>query len=69
MGRPGNKLSKNLVIAGMDADPRSLFGAQLVPAGSDIVLNLHYTPNGKAVTDHVRIGIADALASSSPFGR
>jgi len=31
--------------------------AKLVPAGSDIVLQLHYTPNGKATTDRSRIGL------------
>ena len=28
--------------------------AKLVKAGSDIVLQLHYTPNGKATTDRPR---------------
>jgi len=31
--------------------------AKLIKAGSDIVLQLHYTPNGTAVTDHTRIGL------------
>ncbi len=31
--------------------------AKLVPAGSDIVLQLHYTPNGKEVDDRSRIGL------------
>jgi hypothetical protein len=31
--------------------------AKLVKAGSDIVLQLHYTPNGKATTDQTRIGL------------
>jgi hypothetical protein len=38
------------------ADYRDFHAAKLVPAGSDITLNLHYTPNGTAVTDHVQIG-------------
>jgi hypothetical protein len=38
------------------ADYRDFKAAKLVPAGSDITLNLHYTPNGTAVTDHVQIG-------------
>ena len=42
------------------ADYRVIDAATLVPAGSDIVLNLHYTPNGKAVTDHVKIGLTVA---------
>src|SRR5262249_49755408 len=41
-------------------DYRPVRAARLVPAGSDIYLNLHYTPNGKAVTDHVRIGFTVA---------
>ena len=38
------------------ADYRDFNAAKLIPAGSDITLNLHYTPNGTAVTDHVQIG-------------
>jgi hypothetical protein len=38
------------------ADYRDFHAAKLVPAGSDITLNLHYTPNGTAVTDHVQVG-------------
>jgi hypothetical protein len=30
--------------------------ATLVPAGSDLVLEMHYTPNGKATTDRTRVG-------------
>ena len=30
---------------------------KLIPAGADIVLQLHYTPNGKAGTDRSRIGL------------
>jgi hypothetical protein len=38
------------------ADYRSINAAKLIPAGADITFNLHYTPNGKALTDHVRVG-------------
>jgi len=31
--------------------------AKLIKAGSDIVLEVHYTPNGKATTDQARLGI------------
>ncbi len=31
--------------------------AKLIPAGSDLVLQMHYTPNGKAVEDRTRIAI------------
>ena len=59
------------------ADYREFHAAKLVPAGSDITLNLHYTPNGTAVTDHVQIGFTVAkeppqrryvsLSSSAPM--
>jgi len=42
------------------ADYREFQAAKLVPAGSDITLNLHYTPNGIAVTDHVQVGFTVA---------
>jgi hypothetical protein len=58
-------------------DYRPLHAAKLVPAGYDIHLSLHYTPNGKAVTDHVKVGFTVAkeppgrrylsLAASAPF--
>jgi hypothetical protein len=38
------------------ADYRPINAAKLIPAGSDITFNLHYTPNGKALTDHVKVG-------------
>jgi hypothetical protein len=38
------------------ADYRISNAAQLIPAGSDIAFGLHYTPIGKAVTDHVKVG-------------
>jgi hypothetical protein len=48
------------------ADYRQFNAAKLVPAGSDISLNLHYAPNGTAVTDHVQIGFTIA---KEPPGR
>ena len=44
------------------ADYRDFNAAKLVKAGTDITLNLHYTPNGTAVTDHVQIGFTIAQA-------
>jgi hypothetical protein len=41
-----------------DAWPEGL--AKLVPAGSDIVLQMHYTTNGKATQDLTRIGLVFA---------
>jgi hypothetical protein len=49
------------------ADYRVFHAAKLVPAGSDITLNLHYTPNGTAVTDHVQIGFT--VADEPPLRR
>jgi hypothetical protein len=58
------------------ADFRPYHAAKLMPAGTDIAVNVHYTPNGKPVTDHVRIGFTIAkeppqrryiaLSTSSP---
>jgi hypothetical protein len=42
------------------ADYRPLNAAKLIPAGYDIVFNVHYTPNGTEVTDHVKIGFTVA---------
>jgi len=41
--------------------------AMLITAGSDLVLQLHYTPNGKATTDRSKIGIF--FASGPPKER
>jgi hypothetical protein len=38
--------------------------AKLIKAGSDIVFEVHYTPNGKATTDQTRLGII--LAKEQP---
>lgn len=49
------------------ADFRPYNAAKLIPAGTDIAVNVHYTPNGKAVKDHVRIGFT--LAKEPPKRR
>jgi hypothetical protein len=61
------------------ADFRPFNAAKLIPAGTDIAVNVHYTPNGKPVTDHVQIGFTVAktppkrrylaLSNSSPSDR
>jgi len=51
----------------ISADYRIHNAAKLIPAGSDIMINLHYTPNGTAVTDHVQIGFT--VASQPPERR
>jgi len=38
--------------------------AKLIPAGSDIVLQMHYTPNGTADTDVTKVGLV--LAKETP---
>ena len=71
-------MAEDCYLPGMvAADYRGFGAAKLVPAGSDLTLNLHYTPNGKAVTDHVTVGLTIAkeaperryvsLISSSPM--
>jgi len=49
------------------ADFRPFNAAKLIPAGTDIAVNVHYTPNGNPVTDHVRIGFT--LAKEPPKRR
>ena len=60
-GTFGRSMSEDCYLPGMlVADYRPFKAAKLVRAGSDITLNLHYTPNGTAVTDHVQIGFTIA---------
>ncbi len=49
------------------ADFRPYGAAKLLPAGTDIAVNVHYTPNGTPVRDHVRIGFT--LARETPKRR
>jgi hypothetical protein len=52
-------------LPGMNAaDYRIHNAAKLIPAGSDIMINLHYTPNGTTITDHVQIGFTVAQTPS-----
>jgi hypothetical protein len=68
---PGASESAAILLAGrraedcflpgnVAADYRPLNSAKLIPAGYDISINMHYTPNGTAVTDHVKIGFTVA---------
>ena len=41
--------------------------AKLIPAGSDLVLQMHYTPNGKAGADVTKVGLV--LAKETPQHR
>ncbi len=49
------------------ADFRVHNAAKLIPAGTDIWVNLHYTPNGTPITDHVQIGFT--VAKQAPERR
>jgi len=49
------------------ADYRPMHAAKLIKAGSDITFSLHYTPNGSAVTDHVKVGFT--VLQSAPERR
>jgi len=51
----------------MPADFRPFNAAKLIPAGTDIAVNVHYTPNGKPLKDHVQIGFT--LAKTPPKRR
>ena len=51
----------------MPADFRPFNAAKLIPAGTDIAVNVHYTPNGKPLTDRVQIGFT--LAKTTPRRR
>jgi hypothetical protein len=42
------------------SDYRAYNAARLIPANTDVYLNLHYTPNGKPVRTHVRVGFTVA---------
>ena len=48
-------------------DLRPMNAAKLIPAGTDIWVNVHYTPNGAPVSDHVQRGFT--LAKDQPTRR
>jgi hypothetical protein len=65
---PGRSVGEDCWVPGqVAADYRAFNAAKLVAAGSDIMMTLHYTPNGKPVTDHVKIGFT--LAKEPPTRR
>ncbi len=49
------------------ADFRPYGAAKLIPAGTDVWVNLHYTPNGIAVIDHIKVGFT--VAKETPKKR
>ncbi len=40
-------------------------GAKLIQAGSDLVLEMHYNPNGKEATDHSEVGLYFAKSATA----
>lgn len=48
-------------------DYRFYHAAKLIPAGSDLLLQIHYTPNGAATTDQTEVGFT--LAKEEPSRR
>ena len=69
-GSRGGALSSGLgsyVPGQVIAPPGAPRRATLVKAGSDIIFQLHYTPNGKATTDKTKIGII--FAKDAPATR
>ena len=42
------------------SDYRPFHAARFMPANTDVYLNLHYTPNGKPIRTHVRVGFTVA---------
>jgi hypothetical protein len=62
-GRPGTDVGGgfNCFVPGRAADDYRPFGAgKLIPGGSDISVQVHYTPNGKEVVDRPLIGFTVA---------
>ena len=68
--RRGNFFTENLRGAGplevcylpgiQAADYRPFGAGKLIPAGTDIIWQVHYTPNGKEVVDHPQVGFTVA---------
>jgi peroxiredoxin len=44
-------------VPGLRCDPMPEKSAKLIPAGSKLVFELHYTPNGSPQTDQTRVGL------------
>lgn len=64
----GTNLEALYLPGGGGASDYRVFGAaKLVPAGTDIYIGMHYTPNGKATVDQTQIGFT--LAKEEPKRR
>jgi peroxiredoxin len=62
---PGERdnVGSNFVAAGVPGMPPLIYGdgeAKLIPAGSRLVFQIHYTPNGTSQTDQSRVGFVFA---------
>lgn len=55
-------------VPGISAFDYRIYGAgKLVPAGTDLVFSMHYTPNGNAAIDHSKLGFT--IAKKEPERR
>jgi hypothetical protein len=69
-GQPGTDVGGgfNCYVPGRGADDYRLFGAgKLIPAGSDLSVQVHYTPIGKEIVDRPLIGFT--VADKAPAKR
>ncbi len=60
---PKDDLPNDWLVGYAPGQPPDMFKdgeAKLIPAGSDIVLEVHYMPEGKATTDQARLGLVFA---------
>jgi hypothetical protein len=62
VGPPGSKNRRDWTflagyVPGLRYDPLPPGSAKRIPAGSDIVFEMHYTPNGSPQTDRTEIGL------------
>src|SRR5262249_14285106 len=65
----GGTLASLYVPGGQPIDFREYGAAQLVPANSDLVLQVHYTSVGKPVTERTRIGFTFAKTETQRIYR
>ena len=69
---PGDKVfnRRELLLGyepGYEPTPWLQDGAKLIKAGSDLIFEMHYNPNGKETTDHSEIGLY--IAAAAPRNR
>ena len=67
---PKNDVPNDWLVGYAPGQPPDMFKpgqAKLIPAGSDIVLEVHYMPEGEATTDQSKLGLV--LAKDPPLER